>query len=360
MRVLVLAAALLASPAAAQPAKVVSEGPALQMGAQQLIVHSERVGRDFLIEVTPPASPKLYPGQTFPAIYALDGGYGFAGAEARLLGATGAMASAYVVAVGYPPQLWGKRMTDLSFRPTRFQGQDVASGGEAFAAFLIEELRPLIETRYAADPKRAVLFGHSAGGLFTANVLAARPEAFAGYVIASPSVHLDPGVVHCVAAAAPRGIGQRVFVAAGGREEASMRSGADRIAAALGRRFAVARRDFPGANHLSYYPAVMAEGFAYVLPSVRARDAPAHAILSADAAAPYLGAWRLEDGRRLTISLQDGWLYADLDGVGRSPLESEGPGRFYLQGPDAEMTFAAAVVTIRMPGAILKGARLAP
>ena len=71
--------------------KLVSEGPALQARAVQLRVHSERMGRDYVIEVTAPFRPPVFPGQLAPVIYALDGGHGVAGPSGWLLGGGGAM-----------------------------------------------------------------------------------------------------------------------------------------------------------------------------------------------------------------------------------------------------------------------------
>jgi predicted alpha/beta superfamily hydrolase len=89
-------------------------------------------------------------------------------------------------------------------------------GGAAFQAFLLEELRPYIETRYPIDPKAEVLFGHSLGGVFTANILARNPDAFAGYLIASPSVWADPTILARLKAVRDKAGQHRVFVGYGG------------------------------------------------------------------------------------------------------------------------------------------------
>src|SRR6185437_4614466 len=85
-------------------------------------------------------------------------------------------------------------------------------GGAAFEAFLLEDLKPFIEAHYPADPRRSVLFGHSAGGLFAANVFADRPDAFYGYVIGSASAWADPSLFARLAAAAGKAHGQHVYL----------------------------------------------------------------------------------------------------------------------------------------------------
>ena len=54
--------------------KIISEGPAVRAAAVRYVIHSDRVGRDFVIDVTPPFSP-MTAGEKRPVIYALDGGY---------------------------------------------------------------------------------------------------------------------------------------------------------------------------------------------------------------------------------------------------------------------------------------------
>jgi len=269
-----IAAALLAvaagSPQAA-PApqlKVVSQATAIATPGDQLVVRAARLRRDFAIDISPPLTAPPA-GQTVPVIYALDGGYGIAGPEARLLGGIGqAMAPAYVVSISYVGGQPILRNTDFMHHTGPLNGETIGGGGEAFQAFLLDELRPFIEKRYPVDPRRAVLFGHSLGGLFAANLIATRPDAFAGYIIGSPSVWIDRAVVQAVAKAAG-GASGRVFVGVGEAEGPAMISDANLLAGALGAGFTVRGRVFAGASHLSYYPQLAAEGFAYVLPPTR-------------------------------------------------------------------------------------------
>ncbi len=251
--------------AQAEPLKVVSTGLAAKMATEQLVVHSAQLDRDLVIEVTRPFAP-LMAGQRVPAAYILDGGYEFAGLEGWLLGGSGGMAGAYIVTVGYKPADYGKRDADLTTQPIDRGGHVEPGRAVAYRAFLTNELRPFIEARYPVDPAQAVLVGHSAGGSFAAALFADEPGAFSGYVIGSPGVRNEPGLVARVAAA--RGHGERIFVAVGGNEEARMMEGAAQIAMALKshRGLSVRSEIFRGATHLSYYPELIAEGLPYVLP----------------------------------------------------------------------------------------------
>lgn len=364
-----LAMALAAAPVAgAQPLRVVSEGPASAQGASQFVLHSDRIGRDFQIVVSVPSATAFLPGQKFPAVYALDAGYGLAGPQGGLLGQTGAMAPAIIVSVGYRPNEGAFRNTDLLHNKLVQEGQSaIGGGGAAFEAFLVEDLKPFIEARYPADPARAVLFGHSFGGLFAANVFADNPDAFADYVIGSASVWADPGVVGRVAQAAAKAHGQRVFLAVGGFEDrtviggqSKMADGFKGLAAALKGWPGVAlkTRIYDGETHLSYYPRLIDDGFPFVLPPTRPL-ATAQVRLSSEVMARYLGVYLLPDGRQINVTTgSNGQLFGQVTGIPQVPLLQFGPDRFYAPTSDLIATFDKTGVTMVGGGGTLRAERV--
>lgn len=161
-------------------------------------------GEPYFIMVSRPAGPP--PDQGYPVLYVLDGNAYFASfAEARYLQAgdvTNPFAKpdighSIVVAVGYPA-------TDMPFDirrlydftppmmknppPSQARLAKYPSGGQdEFIDFLVNQLRPEIARRYAIDPNRQALFGHSLGGLFALHVLYTRPHAFSAIIAASPA-----------------------------------------------------------------------------------------------------------------------------------------------------------------------------
>ena len=187
-------------------------------GVHQFVLHSARVGHNFLVVVTPPPTDSVLDGslpsqqgstnQRYPAIYALDAGRGIAGPLAQMMAQTQIMSAAYVISIGYPADQNDPRNADLLHRAFIDNGQTYGGRGAIFQKFLTEDLRPFLELQYPLDPDKAILFGHSFGGLFTANVLATSPEAFSGYIIGSPSVWADPQLLPDLAAAAPKGKGR--------------------------------------------------------------------------------------------------------------------------------------------------------
>lgn len=371
------AAFAITGPSLAQPAPavtIVSEAPYQPAGAQRLVVRSARLGRDFILVVTaPPATAPVPPGQKLPAVYALDGGYGVVGPLAQMMTWAFVMSPAYIVSIGYPDDQRAKRDTDLLHLTTSRDGVTVGGGGAAFQAFLAEDLRPYLEARYPLDPGKAILFGHSYGGLFAATVLAEAPQSFAGYVIASPSASPDPGVAARVAAAAAKGDGRRVYVGVGARETANdMVANAERIAAALsapGSTFKTAKHVFEGENHISYYPRLVPAALAWLLPAGGATPA---APVDRKAIAPppealerLVGVYAIGDGRIITVTRKDAKLLVGMTGYPGGEVLAETPTRFFVPGLDVIVTFETAgaratAVVVRISGAEIRGTRQDP
>jgi predicted alpha/beta superfamily hydrolase len=256
---------LAALAARAEPLRIISTGLATKMATEQLVVHSAKLDRDLIVEITRPFAP-LAAGQKAPAVYLLDGGYDFAGQEGWMLGGAGGMAQAFMVSVSSKPAEYARREADFSTQAVDHGGRVEAGRALAYRAFLLEELRPFIEARYAADPGQAVLVGHSAGGSFAASLFADRPGAFSAYLIGSPALSNEAGLMARIAAA--KAGGERIFIAAGMKEKAEVVSSAEQIATALKAKpgLSVRSQVFAGATHISYYPELIAEGLAFVLP----------------------------------------------------------------------------------------------
>jgi predicted alpha/beta superfamily hydrolase len=348
----------------AEPLKVVSENPPLQPGYSRLVLHSDRLNRDFQVTVNTPSATAFLPGQKFPAIYALDSGYGLAGPQGVLLAGTGAMAPAIIVSVGYQPGQALFRNTDLLHNKATLPGGiTVGGGGAAFEAFLLEDLKPFIEAKFPADPARAVLFGHSFGGLFAANVLADKPDAFAAYVIGSASVWADPSVVGRVATVLARAHGQRVYLTVGELEDRGAMDGTTKMADGFkslasvlkGKQGVVLKTQvYAGETHLSYYPRLVADGFPFVLPPAM-RLGAAQVKLPAKTIERYVGVYRMPDGRKITVtSLPTGQLNGQVTGIPPVPLLQNGADRFYAPTSDLDVTFDGAGLTLTGGGGKLR------
>jgi predicted alpha/beta superfamily hydrolase len=94
-----------------------------------------------------------------------------------------------------------------------------AGGAERFADFIVDEVLPLIRSKYRALPS-AVLAGHSFGGLLALDVASKRPGAFTGVIAMSPALWWNDsttaaGYADAIAKTAKP---QRLFVTSGGLE----------------------------------------------------------------------------------------------------------------------------------------------
>jgi predicted alpha/beta superfamily hydrolase len=92
-----------------------------------------------------------------------------------------------MIVVGVPN---GRSRThDLTPKPSPRTARENrnAGGAAAMASFVVDEVLPLVRSKYRTIPM-AVLAGHSFGGLFALHVAASKPDAFAGIIAMSPAL----------------------------------------------------------------------------------------------------------------------------------------------------------------------------
>lgn len=107
--------------------------------------------------------------------------------------------------------------------PPRGSERDWGEDGDcgAFLDFLTGELQPKLLDELPVDPARQTLAGHSLSGLFVLQALLERPDRFAGYVAASPSIWWDGArIVGDARAAHWRDARPRVLLTVGSDEQA--------------------------------------------------------------------------------------------------------------------------------------------
>jgi len=245
--------------------------PAIVVRTDEIVVHSAEIGRDYIIEVT---LPDLPPDKKAPVVYALDGGYGIVGPAARLMAGGNRIAPAYIVSIGYPNPRghnFGPREADFLHKKITLGDRTLGGGGAAFESFLLKEVRPMIEARYAIDPKCSVLVGHSSGAIFATTMLLTHPDAFSAYVIGSMPIRgYDSTIPDQLRAIAAHGDGKRVFVGLSPDDVAAR--GSDAYAPALTGKestFQVRSEVFEGESHVSSYLALVTRGLPFVLPPER-------------------------------------------------------------------------------------------
>ena len=328
------------APAAQAAMRVVSEGKsATLLRTDEFVLHSEEIGRDFVVEVT--QAENLPPGQRPAVVYALDGGFGVAGTTARILTAGNRMAPAVVVSIGYPnsnSRHFGPREIDLLHETVTFGARTLGGGGGAFEAFLMNDVRPFVEARYAIDSARSVLIGHSAGGLFAAHLLVNRPEAFSGYVIGSVPVNgYGAGLVENTKAIAAKGDGRRVFI--GLVPDDIVRLGSDQFGAVLTGKsstFVAHQELFEGESHTSSYLQLVSKGLPFVLPTslaLRTAVKVPRAVIDR-----YAGAYTAPAGTIL-VSREKDALLVRMQPSGAAILQPESPTQFFSPTVNTVITF---------------------
>lgn len=213
-----------------EPGAAVEQPPATQMppvGASVPIpntdyfeIESKHASASFAVWVTRPYGYEI--GNTkYPAIYVTDGNSGAAlfgpHSEANALDQVSLFQPYLLINVGYfgqdahnaltlrnrdlvpPAEPVSEGMAEAVAEDARLGGwteeehaeylRSISDGhADKFLAFLEEELRPVIESRYRVSDEAAGLFGYSYGGLFTLYAMLKRTPMFSTFGAGSPGV----------------------------------------------------------------------------------------------------------------------------------------------------------------------------
>lgn len=154
---------------------------------------------------------------------------------------------------------------------------DPPQKADVFLSFLVDELRPTLSETYRMSHDHG-LFGHSAGGLFTAYAMFARPLTFKRYIVGSPVVNMVDRAVFRLeekVASEHDDLPITVFFGAGEQEiddyvgsSWGIVSSPILLAETLHLRkypsINVRTRVFPGKNHFTVVPDIIADGLRFV------------------------------------------------------------------------------------------------
>jgi predicted alpha/beta superfamily hydrolase len=186
------------------------------------VLNSKRLNEQRTIYV---ATPEGYRTGTnrYPVLVILDADdrpqFNLAIANVAFLASRGAIPSLIVVGITN-----GKDRThDMTPVTGAAHAKDfpTAGGAAAFADFIVDEVLPLVRSKYRTMPT-TLMAGHSFGGLVALEVAARKPSAFSGVIAMSPSLWWNDssGVVAYSDAIAKASKGERLFVTSGGLEPA--------------------------------------------------------------------------------------------------------------------------------------------
>jgi predicted alpha/beta superfamily hydrolase len=131
--------------------------------------------------------------KNYPVVYLLDGDahfYSVVGMIQQLSSVNGNTLCPKMIVVGIPNTNRTRDLTPTKGVVNPFADSSMianSGGGDAFMAFIEEELIPQIEEKYPTEPYR-MFIGHSLGGLMVMNTLIHKPHLFNAYVSIDPSM----------------------------------------------------------------------------------------------------------------------------------------------------------------------------
>ena len=300
MKNLLLGIALLttAASASAQTASTAAPAPFVLDNTEVRDIRASALKRDYQVYV---ALPDSYRDSTknYPVVFVTDANYAFPivrNISQRLTKHAG-MEETIVVGLSYAKGDTGMFSRRRDYTPTvprkhdyrsDMPGRKVALGeAPAYARFLADQVLPLIAKNYRADMKRKFFVGHSYGSLLGLQILFSEPRMFEHYILGSPSLWYDGGVMFDrleTYGERHRDLQANVFFGVGGLER--LAPGKKRSRAEEDADMVADLRDFDAAlkahrypnlrtqvkvfadeDHASVFPLVLTHGLRAVLPS---------------------------------------------------------------------------------------------
>jgi predicted alpha/beta superfamily hydrolase len=189
-------------------------------------------------------------GKTYPVVYMLDADYSFALTRniVQHFAERGKLPEMILVAIAYPGAAddmevyYSNRKRDYtpsattvgfsSSQPapsgqptpaTADDGHNGQGGADSFHTFIANQVVPYVESHFPVTKDRTFI-GHSYGGLFGTYVLLTDPDLFKRYVIVSPSLWFDNGLMLKVETKVALGriVDAQAYFAIGSRETKAM------------------------------------------------------------------------------------------------------------------------------------------
>lgn len=165
--------------------------------SEQFTLYSSNTQQEYKIYIHLPMSYSRF-DTTYPVIYSLDAdiGFGIGSGTNKLLSHRKEIPEVILVGIAYgayPGQEGNNRGRDYS--PTAVAESPRSGGAENFFRFIRDELIPEIDSKYRTNPIDRTLSGASFGGLFSLYVLFEHPGIFKRYIISSPNLRWDNGII---------------------------------------------------------------------------------------------------------------------------------------------------------------------
>lgn len=263
-------------------------------------IRAQALQRDYQLFVALPDSYREGT-QRYPVLFVVDANYSFPVVRniAQRLHKHAGIEEVIVVGLSYSKGDSGNYSRRRDYTPTFPRKHSYRSDmpqrplafGEApgYGRFLSGEVFPLIARHYRADMQRKIFVGHSYGSLLGLHMLLSEPRSFQHYILGSPSLWFDAGVMYereKSYAAKYRDLPASVFFGVGGLERlpagqqrSRAEENADMVAdlqdfdsALRGHRYPGLKthmRVFADEDHASVFPLVLTHGLRNYLKSSR-------------------------------------------------------------------------------------------
>jgi predicted alpha/beta superfamily hydrolase len=191
--------------------------PVSVLAGAMRMMESKYTGRTYRITISLPLAYSKSPDESWPfndtpakwpVVYVLDGNwyFGMVTDIVRPMAWCGSTTDAIIVGIGYaedhdPIEAFRESFTrrNVDLTPVRDEAEEKSMEahhkrptptGDAgnFLKFIQDELIPIVEKEYRADPSRRILVGHSYGGLFAAFAMFEAPDLFDTLIVGSPTL----------------------------------------------------------------------------------------------------------------------------------------------------------------------------
>jgi predicted alpha/beta superfamily hydrolase len=169
-------------------------------------IHAQALNRDYQVYVALPDSYREG-NKRYPVLFVVDANYSFPIVRniAQRLNKHAGMEEVVVVGLSYAKGDEGVYSRRRDYTPTiprnhnyrsDMPGRQPAFGEAAtYGKFVSDEVFPLIARNYHVNMERKIFIGHSYGSLLGLQILLTEPRTFDYYILGSPSLWYDAGVM---------------------------------------------------------------------------------------------------------------------------------------------------------------------
>ena len=299
-------------------------------GTQLRHIHSDINNEDYDLYINLPADYNDTI-KAFPVIYLIDAQWDFPLVSA-LYGEQyydGFMPSSVVVGItwsGNNPNYDSLRARD--FTPTTMNQKARFGNASNFLKSIKDEVIPFVEKNYKVSANRT-LMGSSYGGLFTLYSLFNATDLFNQYILTSPALTFDNGVINKFEkeyAAKNSRLPVRVYIAYGAYENvAEFQNFIDKLKGMNFEGLKLQSNAVEGMGHSG----TKAEGYSRGL---QFAFSPSSLILSNDILNQYSGTYQFAPNFKIKINVDDNHLVVIIPGISNITLLAESEKDFYTKG----------------------------